>query len=79
MRWAGHVAHTETWEIHTYDVLVGNTEGKRPLGRPSRRGEDNIIMDFMEMVWKGVDWMNLAQDRDQWPAFVNTVMDLRFL
>jgi len=58
-------------------VLVGKPEGKRPLGRPRRRWEDNIKMDFREVGWGG-DWMELAQDRDRWRALVNTVMNLRF-
>ena len=57
-------------------VLVGKPEGKRPLGRPRRRWEDNITMDHRE-VGEGGDWMELAQDRDRWRALVNTVMKLR--
>ena len=57
-------------------VLMGNPEGKRPLGRPRRRWEDNIKMDLQEMA-KGGGWMELAQDRDTWRALVNTVMNLR--
>ena len=57
-------------------VLVGNHEGKRPLGRPRRRWKDNIKMDFRE-VGGGGDWMELAQNRDRWWALVNTVMNLR--
>ena len=57
-------------------VLVGKPEGKRPLGRPRRRCEDNIKMDLQE-VGGGGDWMELAQDRDRWQALVNTVMNLR--
>jgi len=57
-------------------VLVGKPEGKRPLGRPRRRWEDNIKMDLREVVGGG-DWMELAQDRDMWRALVNTVMNLR--
>jgi len=57
-------------------VLVGKPEGKRPLGRPRRRWEDNIKMDLLE-VGGGGDWMQLAQDRERWRALVNTVMNLR--
>ena len=61
-----------------YRVLVGKPEGKRPLGRPRRRWEDNIKMDLQDEVGCGVlDWMELAQDRDRWRAFVNAVMNLR--
>ena len=56
-------------------VLVGKPEGKRPLGRPRRKWEDNIKMDLQE-VGRGGDWMELAQDRDRWRAIVNTVMNL---
>jgi hypothetical protein len=58
-------------------ILVGNPEGKRPLGRPRRRWVDNIKMDLRDIGWDGGDWIDLAQDRDQWGAFVNTVMNLR--
>ena len=57
-------------------VLVVKPEGKRPLGRPRRRWEDNIEMDLQEVGGSG-DWMELAQDRDRWRALVNTVMNLR--
>jgi hypothetical protein len=56
---------------------VGKPEGKRPLGRPRRRWVDNIKMDLREIGWDGVDWIELAQDRDQWRALVNTVMNLK--
>ena len=59
-------------------VLVGKPEGKRPLGRPRRRWEDNIKMDLWE-VGGGGDWMELAQDTDRWRALVNMVMNLRVL
>jgi len=57
---------------------VGKPEGKRPLGRPRRRWEDNIKMDLWE-VGGGGDWMELAQDTDRWRALVNMVMNLRVL
>ena len=58
-------------------VLVGKPEGKRPLERPRRRWEDNIKMDLQELGRSCGDWMELAQDRDRWRAFVNTVRNLR--
>jgi hypothetical protein len=60
-----------------YRVLVGRSEGKRPLGRPRRRWEDNIKMDLEEIGIDGENWIQLAQDRVQGRAFVNTVMNLR--
>jgi hypothetical protein len=56
---------------------VGKAEGKRPLGRPRCRWENNIKMYLGEIGWGGMDWIDLAQDRDQWRALVNTVMNLR--
>jgi hypothetical protein len=56
---------------------VGNPEGKRPLGRPRRRWVDNIKMDLREISWDGMDWIDLAQDRDQWRALINAIMNLR--
>ena len=74
MRWAGHVACMgEGRGVHR--VLIGKPEGKRPLGIPRRRWEDNIKMDLRE-VGGGGDWMELAQDRDRWWALVNMVMNL---
>jgi hypothetical protein len=58
-----------------YKILVGNLEGKRPLGRPRRRWEDGIKMDLREIGGRGVDWIHLAQDIDRWRAVVNTVMN----
>jgi len=58
-------------------VLVGKPEGKRPLGRPRRRWEDNIKMDLQEVVGDGEDWMELAQHRDRWRALVGTMSDFR--
>jgi hypothetical protein len=60
-----------------YSIVVGKPEGKRPLGRPRRRWENNIGMDLREVKWEGVDWTHLAQNTDQWRAVVNTVMNLR--
>jgi hypothetical protein len=57
--------------------LVGMPEGKRPLGRPRRRWVDNIKMELGEIGWDGVDWIDMAQDRDQWRALVSTVLNLR--
>jgi hypothetical protein len=76
MRWAGHVARMEE-RRDVYRVLVGKPKGKRPLGRPRHRWEDNIKMDLNEVVCGGVDWMELAQDRDRWRALVNVVMNHR--
>ena len=66
----------ELRNLYINPILVGKPEGKRPLGRPRRRWEDNIKMDLQE-VGEGGDWMELAQDRDRWRALVNTVMNLR--
>jgi hypothetical protein len=75
MRREEHVARM--WEERgTYRILVGRPEGRRPLGRPRRRWEDNIKMNLQEGEW-GVDWIELAQDRDSWRALVNAVMNLR--
>ena len=76
MRWAGHVARMGE-ERGVHRVLVGKPEGKRPLGRPRRRWEDNIKMDLQEVGGGGGDWMELAQDRDRWRALVKTVMNFR--
>jgi hypothetical protein len=54
-----------------YNILIGRPEGRRPLGRPSHRWEDNIRMDVREIGFGDVDWINLAQDRDRWRALVN--------
>jgi hypothetical protein len=61
---------------NAYRVLVGKPEGKRPLGRPRCRGVDNTKMDLRDIGWDGMDWIDLAQDRDQWRALANTVMNL---
>ena len=75
MRWAWHVARMGN-RRGAYRVSVGNPKGRRPLGRPRRRWEDNIRMDFREVGCVCVDWMELAQDRDRWRALVSAVMNL---
>jgi hypothetical protein len=60
-------------------ILVGSPEGKRPLGRPRHRCVENIKMDLREIEWDRMDCIDLAQDRDQWRALVNTIMNLRVL
>jgi hypothetical protein len=75
-----------TWEWHiprlaetrgVYMILVVKPDGKRPLGRPRLRWEDNIKMDLQEVGFGCTDWIELAQDRDRWRALVNAVMNLR--
>jgi hypothetical protein len=60
----------------TYRISVGKPEGKRPLRRPRHRLVDNIKMDLREIGWGGMDWIDLAEDRDQWRALVNMVLNL---
>jgi hypothetical protein len=62
---------------NVYMMLVGNPEGKRPLGRPTHKWVGNIKMDLSEIGWDGGDWIYLAEDRDQWRALMNLVMNLR--
>jgi hypothetical protein len=62
---------------NAYRILVGMLERKRPLRRPRRRWVDNIKIDLRERGWDGIDWIDLAQERGQWRAVVNTVMNLR--
>jgi hypothetical protein len=62
---------------NAYRILLGMPEGKRPLVRPRSRWVDNIKMDLREIGWDGVYWIDMAQDRDQWRAIVNTVSNLR--
>jgi hypothetical protein len=76
LRWTGHVARMGE-RRGAYRALVGKPDGRRPLERPRRRWEDNIKMDLREVGWRGMDWINLAQDRDRWRALVNAVMNLR--
>jgi hypothetical protein len=80
MRWAGHLARMGEGR-NVYRVLVGKPKRKRPLGRPRRRRENGLKMDFREISWGGggVEWIHLAQDRDRWQPVVNAVMNLRVL
>jgi len=76
MRWVGHVARMGEGR-GVYRVLMGKPEGKKALGRPRLRWEDNIKMDLQEIEGGCGDWMELAQDRDRWWAVVSTVMNIR--
>jgi hypothetical protein len=73
----GRACSTNGGKRNAYRILVGKPEGKRPLGKPRRRWADNIKMDLRDIGWDDVDWIDLAQNRDQWRALVNTVMNLR--
>jgi len=75
MRWAGHVARMGE-RRGVYRVLVGKPEGRRSLGRTRHRWEDNIKMDLQVVGCGGMDWIELAQDRDRWKALVSTVMNI---
>jgi hypothetical protein len=75
MRWAGHVARMGKYR-NAYRILVEKPEGKIPLGSPKRWWVYNIKMDLGEIGRGVMDWIDLAQDRDQWRALVNTVMNL---
>ena len=78
MRWVGHVVRMGE-RRGIYRVLMGKPGGKRQLGRPRRRWEDNIKMDLQEVGCGGMDWIELIKDRDRWRAFVKAVMNLRVL
>jgi hypothetical protein len=73
----GRACSTNGEERNAYNILVGNPERKRPLGRPRFRWVGKIKMDLREIGCDGVDWIDIAQDRDQWMALVNTVLNLR--
>jgi hypothetical protein len=75
MRWAGHVARLGETR-NAYRILVAKPERKRSLGRPRRRCVNDIKVDFREIGWDGMDWIDLGEDRDQWRVLVNTVMNL---
>jgi hypothetical protein len=77
-RWAGHVARMGE-KRNSYRLLVGNPEGKAPLGSRRLRWVDNIRMDLGEVGWGDVGWIGLAQDRNRWRALVNLVLNLRVL
>jgi hypothetical protein len=72
----GRACSTNVEKRNAYRKLVEKPEGKRPLGIPSRRWVDNIKMDLREIGWDGMYWIDLVQDRNQWRALVNTVMNL---
>jgi hypothetical protein len=76
MRWVGYVARMGA-KRNAYKILVGKPEVKRSLGRPRRRWEDNIKMVLREIGCGGMDWIDVAQDRDHWRILVNTVMNLQ--
>jgi hypothetical protein len=74
MRWVGHAARIEERCIQ---IFLRKPEGKRQFGRPGREWETNIKIYFKEIVWKGVDWINVAQDRKKWRDILKTVMNFR--
>jgi hypothetical protein len=75
MRWMGHVAYLGE-SRGLYRVLVGKPEGKRPRGRLRRKWENNIKVDLQEVGCEGMDWTDVAQVRDRWPALINAVINL---
>jgi hypothetical protein len=76
MRWAGHIARMGE-KRNAYNRVVRKPEGKRPLGGLRRKWVDKVQMDFREIECRGIYWINLARDRDQWRVLVNTMMNLR--
>ena len=75
LRWAGHVARIE--ERSAFNILTGNPTGKRPLGKPRRKWEQNIRMDLEELGISAGNWVDSAQDRNYWRALVNAALNLR--
>jgi hypothetical protein len=73
----GRTSSTHVEKRIAYRILVGKSEGKRTLGRPRRRWEDNITMNVKEIEWGGINWIHLAQGKDWWRVLVNAVMNLR--
>jgi hypothetical protein len=73
----GRACSTSGEKSNAYRLLMGRLEGKRPLGRLRRRWVDNIKIDLREKGWDGMDWIDLAEDRDQWRVLVDTVMNLQ--
>jgi hypothetical protein len=73
----GRACSTNGEKMNSYRILMENPEGERPLGRPRRRWVDNIKIDLREIGWGGIDWIDVAQDRDQWRALVKAVMNHR--
>jgi hypothetical protein len=76
MRWAGHIAQMGA-RRNEYRILVGKPEGKRPLGRPRCWWLDNIKMNLRDIGWCGMDWIDLAQDKDVWRVLVDVVINLQ--
>ena len=76
LRWAGHVAQMEQ-STNAYKVLVGKPKGKRPLGRPRHRREDTIKMDLSQVGCDPGEWIDLAEERDQWRDYIRAVMSLQ--
>jgi hypothetical protein len=74
----GRACSTNGAKRNAYRTSVKKPEGKRPLRRPGRRWVDNVEIDLVEIGWDGVDWIDMAQDRDQWRALVNTVLNFGF-
>ena len=78
LRWAGHVARMEEGRS-AFKIVTGKATGKRPLGRPRRRWEDNLRMDLEEICVNAGNWVDSAQDRNYWRALVNAALNLRVL